>query len=80
MIEGSMEEKVGYLLAKAEESKGDLVRVEQKVDSLTELVSSKFATAETVVKVVRFLGIVVIAIATLQFGDIAKWWAFFFKS
>ena len=75
----SMEEKVGYLLAKAEESKGDLVRVEQKVDSLTELVSSKFATAETVFKVLRFLGIAIVAIATLQFGDIAKWFNYFFK-
>ena len=75
----TIDEKVGYLMAKAEEQKGDLVRVEQKVDSLTELVSTKFATAETVFKVVRFLGIVVIAIATLQFGDIAKWWAFLFK-
>ena len=75
----TIDEKVGYLMAKAEEQKGDLVRVEQKVDSLTELVSTKFATAETVFKVLRFLGIVVVALATLQFGDIAKWWAFFFK-
>ena len=75
----TLEEKVGYLLAKQEENKSDMVRVEQKVDSLTEMVSTKFATAETVFKVVRFLGIVVIAIATLQFGDIAKWFNYFFK-
>ena len=75
----TLEEKVGYLLAKQEENKSDMVRVEQKVDELTTMVSSKFATAETVFKVLRFLGIVVVALATLQFGDIAKWWAFFFK-
>jgi hypothetical protein len=75
----SLEEKVGYLLAKQEEQKSDMVRVEQKVDSLTELVSLKFATAETVFKVIKFLGIVVVAVATLQFGDIAKWFNFLFK-
>jgi hypothetical protein len=75
----TVEENIGYLLAKQEEQKSDLVRVEQKVDSLTELVSTKFATAETVFKVIKFLGIVVVAIATLQFGDIAKWFNFLFK-
>jgi hypothetical protein len=75
----TVEENIGYLLAKQEEQKSDLVRVEQKVDSLTEMVSTKFATAETVFKVVRFLGIAVVAIVTLQFGDIAKWWTFLFK-
>jgi hypothetical protein len=75
----TVEENIGYLLAKQEEQKSDLVRVEQKVDSLTELVSTKFATAETVFKVIKFLGIVVVAVATLQFGDIAKWFNYFFK-
>jgi hypothetical protein len=75
----TVEENIGYLLAKQEEQKSDLVRVEQKVDSLTELVSTKFATAETVFKVIKFLGIVVVAVATLQFGDIAKWFNFLFK-
>jgi hypothetical protein len=75
----SMEEKVGYLQAKQEEMKSDLIRVEGKLDSLHELVSTKFVTAETTFKVVRFLGIIVVAIATLQFGDIAKWWTFLFK-
>ena len=75
----TIDEKVGYLMAKAEEQKGDLVRVEQKVDELTTMVSSKFATAETVFKVLRFVGIVVVALATLQFGDIAKWFNYFFK-
>jgi hypothetical protein len=74
----TVEENIGYLLAKQEEQKSDLVRVEQKVDSLTEMVSTKFATAETVFKVVKFLGIVVVAIVTLQFGDIAKWFNFLF--
>jgi hypothetical protein len=75
----TVEENIGYLLAKQEEQKSDLVRVEQKVDSLTEMVSTKFATAETVFKVVKFLGIIVVAVATLQFGDIAKWFNFLFK-
>jgi hypothetical protein len=75
----TVEENIGYLLAKQEEQKSDLVRVEQKVDSLTEMVSTKFATAETVFKVIKFLGIVVVAVATLQFGDIAKWFNFLFK-
>jgi len=75
----TMEEKVGYLLAKQEEQKSDLIRVEQKVDSLTEMVSTKFNTAETVFKVIRFMGIVVVALVTLQFGDITKWFHYLFK-
>jgi len=75
----TMEEKVGYLLRSVEENKYDVRSLSTKMDALTSLVEKKFTVAETILKVFKFGGIVVVAIVTLKFGDIATWWAYLFK-
>ena len=74
----TMEGKIGYLIAKIEEQGEDLHRVVAKVDYLEKLVSEKLTTVETLIKVVKFLGVATVAIVTLQFGDIPRWWMHFF--
>lgn len=75
----SLDEKVGYLQAKVEEIKSDAIRVEQKLDNLSELVAKKFTTAETVFKIMKFGAVVVVAVVTFQFGDIKEWYNLLFK-
>ena len=75
----TLEEKVGYLIAKIEEQGDDLHRVITKVDDLETTVREKLTTVETLFKVFKFLGVIVVAVATFQFGDIAKWWTILFK-
>lgn len=75
----STDEKIGYLRAQSEENKNDLVRIERKVDALSDLVSGKFRTAETVFNVLKFIGVAIVAVLTFKFGDIKEWFNFLFK-
>lgn len=70
----NMEEKIGYLIAKVEEIQADQKALAEKVDKLEEEVHKKFTTAETVLKTFKYLGAVVLAVATFQFGDIPGLW------
>lgn len=74
------EKQIGYLLRSVEENREDVRRLATKVDTLTRIVENKFNTAETLFKVLRFMGIALIAILTFKFGDIKEWWIYFFKS
>jgi len=73
------EEKIGYLRAQSEENKNDLIRIERKVDALSDLVSGKFRTAETVFNILKFMGVAIVAVLTFKFGDIKEWFNFLFK-
>ena len=75
----STEEKIGYLRAQSEENKNDLIRIERKVDALSDLVSGKFKTAETVFNVLKFIGVAIVAVLTFKFGDIKEWFNFLFR-
>lgn len=74
-----LHEEVGYLKAKVEEIKSDAIRMEQKLDVLTESVNKKFTTAETIFNILKFTGLAAVAILTFQFGDIKEWWHQLFK-
>lgn len=75
----SLDEKVGYLIAKMEEQGESLNKVATKVDYLEKAVNEKFTTVETLIKVFKFAGVATIAIATFKFGDVTKWWDYFFN-
>ena len=70
----TIEEKIGYLVAKMEEHGHDLRKVITKVETLEKTVSEKLTTIDTLFKVVKFGGIVIVAVLTFQFGDISRWW------
>lgn len=74
----SIEQEVGYLKAKVEEIQSDSIRMEQKLDNLSELVAKKFTTAETMFTVVKFLGLAAVALITFKFGDIKELWGYLF--
>ncbi len=74
----TLEEKVGYLIAKIEEQGQALESVSRKVDYLEKTVSEKLNTVETVIKVFKFLGLGFVALMTFKFGDITRLWYHFF--
>lgn len=81
------DQQIGYLLGKMEEF-GDtlkqhlkddtdvLGRIHEKLDKLEDKVSEKFTTVETVFKVLKFIGLALVAVLTFKFGDIAALWPF----
>lgn len=74
-----IEQQVGYLVAKIEEQGDDIKKLMGRVDAMDRLLAEKLNTVETVFKVIKFAGIVIVAVLTFKFGDIAKWWTFLFK-
>lgn len=70
-----MVEKIGYLIAKMEEIGTDQKALAVKVDSLEARVNEKFTTVETALKVLKYLGIFIVAVATLKFGDLPALWS-----
>ena len=70
-------------VADAAEDHEDLVTrfesLQTRFDQLEKLITKKLTTVETVFKTLRFLGYLVVAIATFHFGDIPKLWVSFFS-
>lgn len=69
-----LEEKVGYLIAKVEEQGADLKSAMDKLDSLEKRVDEKFRTAEATFRVLKGIGLIVVAALTFKFGDVTSLW------
>lgn len=74
----SIEEKLGYLIAKVEEQGEDLRATVKKLDALEQRVDEKFRTAEATFRVLKFLGLAVVAVLTFKFGDVPNLFRQFF--
>ena len=74
----TLEEKVGYLIAKVEEHGADLKAAVVKLDALEARVDEKFKTAEATFRVLKVLGLVLVAVLTFKFGDLPGLWGKFF--
>jgi len=72
------DEKIGYLEANVEHIAKRQDDILKRLDRLDYLVESKFHTAEVVFKTLKFLGLVVVAVLSLKFGDIPRLWSHFF--
>ena len=70
----TLEEKIGYLVAKAEEQGRDLEAVSLKIQKLEDTVAQKLRTVEIVIGVVKFLGFALVAVLTFKFGDVSRLW------
>ena len=70
----TLEEKVGYLIAKIEEQGSDLKAAVVKLDALEQRVDEKFRTAEATFRVLKFLGLATVAVLTVKFGDLPGLW------
>lgn len=70
----SIDERVGYLIAKVEEQGSDLKAAVKKLDALEERVDQKFKTAEATFRVLKALGLIVVAVLTFKFGDLPGLW------
>ena len=70
----SIDEKIGYLMAKMEEQGNDLRTLTVKVDALKNQVEEKFKTVEATFRVLRWLGLITVAVLTLKFGDVPRIW------
>lgn len=73
-----LEEKVGYLIAKVEEQGNDLKAAVDKLDKLEQRVEDKFKTAEATFRVLKGIGLIVVAVLTFKFGDVSSLWAKWF--
>ena len=71
-------EQLGYLTARVEDLARDQEALREKFDKLEILIAKKFATAETLFNVFKFIGLAAIAVLTFKFGDISKLWNTFF--
>lgn len=74
----SMDEKIGYLIAKVEEQGRDLSAAVVKLDALEKRVDEKFKTAEATFRVLKWLAGIAVAVLTLKFGDLPAIWRSFF--
>lgn len=74
----SMEEKLGYLIAKAEEQGKDFQELKTRFDALEKRVEDKFKTAEATFRVFKFIGAAALLILTFKLGDLPTLWHSFF--
>lgn len=73
-----LSQQLGYVLAKLEEIRADLEKVDSRLSTLEDKVTDKFKTAELAIKWLRFLGLAAIAVLTFQFGDVSRLWVHIF--
>ncbi len=64
------EEKIGYLIAKVEEQGADLKKITDRFEALEEMVQDKFKTAETVLRVLKWIVGSIFAVVTLPWDRI----------
>ena len=74
----TIEEKIGYLIAKVEEQAADQKKLTERFDSLERKVEDKFRTAEVAIRIFKFIGLAILAILTFKFGDVKTLWTTFF--
>jgi tetrahydromethanopterin S-methyltransferase subunit G len=68
------EERFGYLIAKVEEISEDFRELKGRFDTLEKRVEEKFTTVETALRIVKYVGLVLLALLTFKFGDIPGLW------
>ena len=66
----SIEEKLGYLIAKVEEISKDSKAMGAKLETLETRVDDKFKTAEATFRILKFIGYAAVAVLTFKFGDV----------
>ena len=74
-----MDVNLGYLVGKLEDVITKLDKVDDRLSKLETQVNDKFKTAEIVLKVFKYLGLILLAVVTFQFGDISKLWSQLFS-
>lgn len=75
----TMEEKIGYLIAKMEEQGEDIKKVTERFDVLEKEVQGKFKTAETAFRVFKFIGVATAAVLTLPLSQIKSFFLSLWK-
>ena len=75
----TMDEKIGYLIAKAEEQRNDIEALSLKLDRFEGVVAQKLKTIETLIAVGKFIGLAIVAVLTFKFGDVSRLWDHFFS-
>jgi hypothetical protein len=68
----TIEEKIGYLIAKAEEQGTDLRMLSTKVGALEARVDEKFKTAEATFRVLRWVGSTAVAAFAIPWEKVVK--------
>jgi tetrahydromethanopterin S-methyltransferase subunit G len=66
----SMEEKIGYLIAKMEEQGDDIRKVTERFDVLEKEVQGKFKTVESAFRIIKYIAAFVAAVLTLPLNQI----------
>lgn len=72
------DERMGVLIERLNDTIDAAARLEGRFDKLEARVEDKFRTAESLMRVVRFIGLTVVAILTFKFGDVSRLWTHFF--
>ena len=71
-------QQIGYLIARIEDIASSQQSLATEFNLLKNRVDEKFKTAEVVFKILKFLGLALIAIVTFKFGDISRLWSYIF--
>ena len=66
----TLEQQLGYLVAKMEEQGADLKKVSEKLDALEARVDDKFKTAEVAFRATKWLGATILAVLALPWASI----------
>jgi hypothetical protein len=69
-----LDQKVGYILAKLEEMSEDGKELKGRFDALEQRVETKFRTAETTFRILKYAGLISVAVLTFKFGDVVTLW------
>ena len=75
----TIEEKIGYVIAKVEELSEDSKRVGEKLEALEERVDDKFKTAEATFRLLKFIGGPLLAILALPWTAIKEFYVRLFS-
>lgn len=63
-------QQLGYLIAVVEEAVNDLKRIDERLTTLEDKVEEKFRTAETILKLLRYVGYALVAVLTFPWHQL----------
>lgn len=72
------QQQIGFLIASVADLQAEQREIRKDLNELAKLVGDKFKTAELTFKILKFIGLVLVAVLTFKFGDISKLWIYFF--
>lgn len=63
-------EKIGYIAAKVETIEADIAEIKRHIQT----VSDQMSLYNTVMKGIKFIGVLLVGILTFKFGDLLDYW------